>query len=343
VGFGTLQLNNNGLDNTAVGVNSLLRNSGGLSNTAVGSGTLQANDNGQLNTAVGVHALTLSSSNYNTAIGGNSMQSNTSGEGNTGLGLGSLGGNTEGNYNTAAGLSSLGANTEGNLNAAFGYGSSIANTTGIHNASYGASSLATNTAGSRITVIGAQSDVSQDNLTKATAIGFGAIVNASNKVRIGNSAVTVIEGAVAFTTPSDGRFKFNVREDVAGLDFILKLRPVTYQLDTRKLNDHARGLSNPSDYIHASYNEATILRRTGFIAQEVDQAATETGFDFSGVNKPKSATDHFSLSYESFVVPLVKAVQEQQSVIAKQEEEIKKLKVQLEALAKAVQTLSSNK
>ena len=85
------------------------------------------------------------------------------------------------------------------------------------------------------------------------------------------------------------------------------------------------------------------MRRTGFIAQEVEAAAMESGFEFSGVNKTKTVTDHYSLSYESFVAPLVKALQEQQKLITKQEEEIKKLKAQMEALANAVQTLSSNK
>ena len=42
------------------------------------------------------------------------------------------------------------------------------------------------------TAIGFQADVSAGNLTNATAIGNGAIVNASNKVRLVNTAVTVI-------------------------------------------------------------------------------------------------------------------------------------------------------
>jgi trimeric autotransporter adhesin len=49
------------------------------------------------------------------------------------------------------------------------------------------------------------------------------------------------------------------------------------------------------------------------------------------------------LRYANFVVPLVKAVQEQQILIEKQNDELKKLKEQVDALAKALQTLSSNK
>jgi predicted RNase H-like nuclease (RuvC/YqgF family) len=50
--------------------------------------------------------------------------------------------------------------------------------------------------------------------------------------------------------------------------------------------------------------------QTGFIAQEVEKAASELGFDFSGVDKPKNKDDFYGLRYAEFTVPLVKAVQE---------------------------------
>ena len=142
-------------------------------------------------------------------------------------------------------------------------------------------------------------------------------MNASNKVRIGNGAVTVIEGQVPFTTPSDGRFKFNIKEDVKGLDFIMRLHPVTYQFDVKRFDTRgSKRLDDvQGDIVLASYNEAAAIRRTGFIAQEVEQAANAAGYNFSGIIKPKTSGDHYSLSYESFVVPLVKAVQEQQRMI----------------------------
>jgi hypothetical protein len=51
--------------------------------------------------------------------------------------------------------------------------------------------------------------VSAGNLTNATAIGHEATVNASNKIRLGNQFVTVIEGQVAFTAVSDKTQKEN--------------------------------------------------------------------------------------------------------------------------------------
>jgi hypothetical protein len=54
---------------------------------------------------------------------------------------------------------------------------------------------------------------------------------------------------------------------------------------------------------------------TGFVAQEVEKAANEVGFNFSGVDAPKNENDFYGLRYAEFVVPLVKAVQEQQKII----------------------------
>ena len=49
---------------------------------------------------------------------------------------------------------------------------------------------------------------------------------------------------------------------------------------------------------------------TGFVAQDVEQAAAETGYEFSGIHKPETADGLYSITYSEFVVPLVKAVQE---------------------------------
>lgn len=150
----------------------------------------------------------------------------------------------------------------------------------------------------------------------STAIGNGAAVSNANYISIGNTSVTAIRGQVNFTTYSDGRFKRNIQNNVPGLDFILKLRPVTYTWDIHKFNAHANG--NDAFAIPATYNESEeeAIRRkerivyTGFIAQEVDKAARDASFNFSGVLKPVDDKDAYSLSYVEFVVPLVKATQE---------------------------------
>lgn len=237
---------------------------------------------------------------------------------------------TQGDSNTAIGAHALYFDANGYENVAVGATTLYFNTSGKWNTGVGSGAMEYNSTGSSNTGIGAFAGVSNGNLSNATAVGFGATVNASNKVRIGNSAVTVIEGQVPFTTPSDGRYKFHVQEDVKGLDFILKLRPVTYQFDVQRF-DESTAVQQPSPShqsmaIQAAYREATAIRRSGFIAQEVEKAAQSSGYSFSGIIKPNTPQDHYSLSYESFVVPLVKAIQEQQVQIESLQKQIEELK-----------------
>jgi hypothetical protein len=46
------------------------------------------------------------------------------------------------------------------------------------------------------------------------------------------------------------------------------------------------------------------------LAQDVEKAAKDLNYDFSGVDAPKNDKDLYALRYAEFVVPLVKAVQE---------------------------------
>ena len=344
VGSSSLYSNTTGMSNTAIGGTALYANTTGNNNTALGANSLVSNNTGSSNTAIGKNALSSNTSGTgNTAGGADALRSNSEGASNTANGFGSLGSNTLGNYNTSAGSSSLASNTEGNLNVAFGYASMIDNTTGIQNCAYGANSMLTNATGNKNTAVGVNADVSVSNLENATAIGFGAIADASNKVRIGNTNVTVIEGQVAYTFPSDGRFKTNVTESVKGLDFIMKLRPVIYNLEAKKMDEFKSGSYLNAKFTTTDYTPIESIRQSGFIAQEVEKAAIATGYDFNGIKKPQNERDTYGLSYSQFVVPLVKAVQEQQTIIEKQTDELKKLKEQIEALTKMVQTLSSNK
>jgi hypothetical protein len=62
------------------------------------------------------------------------------------------------------------------------------------------------------------------------------------------------------------------------------------------------------------------IKFSGFIAQEVEQAAIEVGYDFSGVKIPSHDNELYGLTYSEFVVPLVKATQEQQLIIEEQKQ-----------------------
>jgi len=173
-------------------------------------------------------------------------------------------------------------------------------------------------------------------LTNATAIGANAVVDVSSKIRLGDATVTVIEGQVAYTFPSDGRFKNNISEnDVKGLDFIKRLRPVVYNFDTRSYESFVtKGMADSirQRYMKADFSSSTAIRQSGFIAQEVEKAARDAGYNFNGLHKPQNDNDHYSLAYSQFVVPLVKGMQDQQVQIEdlkNQVAELKKLLAQL--------------
>lgn len=181
----------------------------------------------------------------------------------------------------------------------------------------------------------------------ATALGFGAVANADNKVRIGNGSVTVVEGQVAYTFPSDGRFKKNVTENVPGLSFITKLRPVTYRLDMDRMAA-IMGTPENSRLPEAEALQGRIVK-TGFIAQEVELAAKAIDYDFDGITRPAGEKGYYGIAYSSFVVPLVKSIQEQQDLIKKltdaalqRQEKINALRDVLQQQQKTLNALSNS-
>jgi hypothetical protein len=215
------------------------------------------------------------------------------------------------------------------------------NSTGNANVAYGVFSLASNETGSNNTALGSHADVTAVDLNNATAIGAGALVDASNKINIGNADVTSIGGQVGWTSFSDERIKDNIKENVPGLEFIKALRPVTYHFNVTKENEllgvkniPAKELPMPEykgtkipgvrmimptgKYISNKDNsDIEKIQFTGFLAQDVDKAAKSIGYDFSGIDKSGKI---MGLRYSDFVVPLVKAVQE----LSKQNEELQK-------------------
>ncbi len=274
-------------------------------NVGLGYLTFAKNTTGAYNAALGLKALNSNTiGSFNTGIGHHALRRNTTGKSNTACGSSALTYNTKGQYNTATGCTSLNGNTTGNNNTGFGYGVMYFNQTGNYNTGVGYQALDLMFFGDGITALGYQADVTASGLTNAMALGYTTTVDASNKVVIGNTSVTSIGGQVAWTNYSDGRIKKNIKKNVPGLQFINLLTPITYNYDLTKEND----INGNTEKIE--YKEKYDIERinfTGFIAQEVDAAATKIGYDFSGVDKSGKI---MGLRYSEFVVPLVKAVQE---------------------------------
>lgn len=342
VGDQTIFSNTSGSGNTATGVNALYANTTGSYNTASGVSALTSNTSGSFNTASGLNSLYHNRANsrstaigyeamfyaddrsngrqtFNTAIGnralrGSTTAGNNTGQYNTAVGDEALFSNTTGEDNTAMGHLTLYSNTTGSINTAAGRGALYFNTTGSNNTATGRAALHANTIGSFRTALGYLANSTGDIYQNNTGLGYNANCSASNQVRIGNSAVTSIGGHAAWTNLSDGRFKTDVIENVVGIDFIRLLRPVTYRRDMQAIDDWWHDNYGTRDTANIETDAGTI-RWTGFIAQEVEQAAMSLGYTFSGVDAPKNDQDFYGLRYAEFVVPLVKAVQEQQVIL----------------------------
>ena len=178
-------------------------------------------------------------------------------------------------------------------------------TTGGYNSAFGSYALASNITGFDNTAIGHYADVGSGDLTNATAIGNGAIVNASNKVRLGNTDVTVIEGQVAFSSASDRRLKKDIVDTRYGLNTILKLRPVDYQIKSNN------------------------LEQIGFIAQELRPIVPEA---VSGVEGDLEKGETLAVAYTTLIPVLTKAIQEQHALIEAQNKTIQQLQKDMEVL-----------
>jgi len=351
----SLSRNTTGQQNSAYGDYSLGSNTTGAYNAAYGLGSLRLNTSGILNAASGFYALfSNTTGNYNSAFGGNALRLNTTGTRNAAIGYATLYFNTTGYRNSGSGMYALYRNSTGYDNTASGYYSMGFNTTGYENAAIGTNTLYQNTTGNRNAAIGHRAGyygqtgaqntylgsyagpANNTTYSNATAVGYNVTTTASNQVRVGNSSVSSIGGQVGWSTLSDGRFKENVKSDVVGLDFIMKLEPVTYTLKIEELFSQFE--DKDSLEVSAEEVEARIEKskttQTGFIAQDVEKAANKSGYSFSGVDAPKNDKDMYGLRYSEFVVPLVKGMQEQQKLIEAQQELIKKLEKRITALEK---------
>ncbi|MEM6515460.1 MAG: tail fiber domain-containing protein [Bacteroidota bacterium] len=352
LGYQSLQSNTTGSANAAVGSFALNRTTTGNGNIAMGLRAGQGNITGEGNLYIGFDAgrgtnQATDGSAENTNVTFLGRQTGVSDAGinytnSTALGFEALitadnqivlgngdiseittSGNlvTSGNINatdvTATGnLSGIDLNSSGDVNTGNLNATGDANVTNV---------LATGNVSS--VDVSASGDISTTNLT-ATANVDAVDVNASGNVNATDVNATGEMNATAFNTTSDGRFKYNVEENVKGLEFILNLRPVVYNFDYTK---HAK-------FNHKGEKSNTGKIETGFIAQEVEIAAENANYNFDGVKIPENLEDeHYSVDYSKFVMPLTKAIQELKGIIDGQNKQIKALSAEL-AEVKAGQT-----
>jgi hypothetical protein len=253
-------------------------------NTALGSGALNANTTGVSNTANGAGALEFNTTgDFNTVNGQAALRFNTTGTENTATGVNALRDNTTGTNNTANGVGALRDNTTGNDNTATG-----------QNAGRGASPFTNaNTTGSNNTFIGFQS--------------AGASATASNVITLGNGSIATLRCQVTtITSLSDERDKKDIAPLSAGLDFLTKLRPVSFKWNTR---DGAK----------------VDVDDSGFIAQELLAVQEDTGITIPNLVSQENP-DKLEAGYGTLIPVLVSAVQELTSMVKQLQNEIDTLK-----------------
>jgi len=317
-------------------------NGTGTRNSAFGNYAQQMNRLGSGNTSVGLGAGLRLSGSWNTNIGHLSGY-NLSGEFSTFLGNFTGINTTSGNQNTFLGSNSGQLNVGGSWNTFVGTSSGREHTTGTHNVYIGSHNGRNDAGGNRNVFIGANTDAGISNCTNSVAIGYDVSPFGSNRVVIGNSSMTRIGGYASWSNLSDLRYKINIKQNVPGIEFIMKLQPVTYNLDKNKLlklnatynevsakaedgNIPSQKGVNTKEAMIESIEFKSKQTYTGLIAQEVLQAANELNYEFSGVLEPENKSDHYRLAYSELIVPLIKAVQEQQKKINELRKEIDELK-----------------
>ena len=124
-------------------------------------------------------------------------------------------------------------------------------------------------------------------------------------VREGNKIYNQFNSNASWTRSSDERKKKDILTNTdLGLDFINDLRTVTYKWKApSELPETMSGYNK--DETEPSHKD----KMYGFIAQEVKAALDKHSVtDFNGWHEDKNGEQ--GVSYEMFVMPLVKAVQE---------------------------------
>jgi hypothetical protein len=272
------------------------------------------NSTGINNSFFGVNAGTLNTSGAgNSFFGRNAGNNNLGGQSNTFLGNAAGGGNQGGSFNVYVGQGAGNQNPSGQANTFIGTTAGASSTTGSNNVGVGADAGNAAALGSNNTFIGKGSGPNQPNLNFATAIGSGAVVGTSNTIVLGRSSdstivsgtLSVVNGGPSASTAvcinatnqlgvcaSSLRYKTDIETFTGGLDIVRRLRPITFNWKDSGISD------------------------VGFAAEEVNKIEPLlTTFNHEGEIQ--------GVKYGQVTTVLVNAVKEQQTVIEKQQQQIR--------------------
>jgi len=307
-----------GLDfegNTAVGHKALASNIGFVaftSNTAVGAGAAQGLTTGYLNTSIGSGAGPTVSSASSVCVG---YKAGYRYQGANSVIIGSAAysqvqGAGAGNDIVVVGYEAL-------YDAALGTGgATLEDTTAVGSSTLHSIDPSGGAQSYRNTAVGSGAGYNLLSGTNNTLLGFNAqasTTTASNEFVLGNSSVSVLRCQVSTISGlSDARDKYDIEDLPLGLDFINSLKARRFKWDKRdayfdRVRDEdgrAIEVAVPKDGSRKSdeWNE-------GFIAQEVDEAATASGADWMRIVH-KANPERLEMAPGKLIPVLVKAIQE---------------------------------
>lgn len=161
-----------------------------------------------------------------------------------------------------------------------------------------------------------QGDVLSGKITNSIAIGYGARINGNNEIQIGGHNQTLY-APTTVNIRSDSRDKTDIKPLEKGLEFVMKLKPVTGYYDRRDSYVDELFKDLPEDERSeklrkwwakpkkdGSHKEDRL--RHWFIAQDV--AALEA--EYGQLPMVNLKNDTYTIEYETFIPVLTKAIQE---------------------------------
>jgi hypothetical protein len=210
---------------------------------------------------------------------------------NTSLGNLALSNNTGGSYNSAVGIAAMKSNGNGFFNTAIGGDALFYNIDGDGNTAIGKGALQNSLADNN-TAVGVIAGSNNINLLNTLCLGYNAQANASNQVNLGDTAISSLRCNVqVITSLSDERDKTDILEISEGIDFISKLKPVTFTWNQRDGNRVG-------------------VKSAGFIAQDLLKLQNDSliGENLDLVSETDS--EKLEARYANLMPVMIKAIQE---------------------------------
>jgi hypothetical protein len=263
---------NSGFYNTAVGQCAMRGSGGGCKSTAIGQRALQNWASGRDVHAVGSFAGNGNNGVQNAFAGVNAGRCNTA------------------DNSTIIGVDA-GCTTSGTENTAVGFRALWNNSSGIRNLAFGAYAVQSGNASWRIGI----------GYNSQPSVSYGHISWGNSY----NNKCNCIYGSWYYA--SDGRDKTNVAtlRNELGLNFLRRLRPVSYVWDNRDYYVDRCGF----EYGQKDGTLAAKKKTYGFEAQQVQQSLEELEVEFEALGYDEEK-DAYRITYDEFIAPLIKAVQE---------------------------------